>query len=69
MTNFYLAICSPYSHFTEYLYYAELEFNLKFEVIFQAPQKVHPSHAVSTSRLGFRLIKEGTAAIEFYFKS
>jgi hypothetical protein len=34
MTNYYVAICSPYSQFSEYLYSAELEFALKFEVLF-----------------------------------
>ncbi len=69
MTNFYLAICSPHSQFTDYLYYAELEFNLKFEIIFDASSKVYQPDAVSTRRLGFRLILEKKAAVEFYFKS
>lgn len=56
MTNFYIAICSPHSQFTDYLYYAELEFDLKFEIISEPTPKVHQSNAVSARRLGFRLI-------------
>jgi hypothetical protein len=63
LTNLYLAVFQPHQTHPEYLYEAELTFDLKFETIHELDGKGTPEQAVMSRPVGFRIIKENAGKI------
>lgn len=64
----FLSIFIPHQNAPEYLYQAELVFELKFEPIYEQDGKTTPEQAIFSKPIGIRLIKEKGGKVELYSK-
>ena len=69
MTNYYIVLCSTNNNSTQYLYATNIDFSLKFEILYELNGKVAPEEAVKSKKIGFSLIKDGCGELNVYYKS
>ena len=65
MSTNYIALCEQHSSELKYIYFAKIEFDLKFEVINEGetPNNDNPK-SIFNRKIGFRLMRQGSCPVE-----
>jgi hypothetical protein len=70
LTDGYIALCEAGWFKSAYHYYTQLDYELKFEVIYEKDELNSSTEAsILSRRVGFRLIRAGSTPVEFIIVS
>ena len=66
MSTHCIAISESNGNDSSFMYYAPIEFDLKFEVLYEGVEnKNNTENSMFSKPIGFKLMKENTASVEF----